>query len=115
MGLAAAIYPIAVAILNDRIDSRQIVAASGGLLLAYGIGSCVGPVISSALVSTVGASGFFIGNALVLVPLALLSRYWIRHTEPLPVSAQEHYIPTTPATTSIIVEIDPRNTAFQTE
>lgn len=112
MGLAAAIYPIAVAIVNDRIDSHYIVAASGGLLLANGIGSCIGPLLSSLLVNVLGAGGLFVGNAVVLLVLALLSRYWIQHVEPLPLSAQEHFIPTPPATTPVISEIDPRNEAF---
>ncbi len=112
MGLAAAIYPVAVAIVNDRIDSHYIVAASGALLLAYGIGSCIGPLLSSLLVSMIGATGLFFGNALVLLVLAVISRYWIQHIEPLPVAAQEHYIPATPATTPAITEIDPRNEAF---
>ncbi|HET8711162.1 MAG TPA: MFS transporter, partial [Spongiibacteraceae bacterium] len=115
MGLAAAIYPIAVAIVNDRIDSHYIVAASGALLLAYGIGSCIGPLLSSLLLSIIGAAGLFVGNAFVLIALALLSRYWIQHREPLPLDAQEHYVPTVPASTPVITEIDPRNEAFTGE
>lgn len=113
MGLAAALYPVAVAIINDRIDSHQIVGASAGLLLAYGIGSCVGPLLSALLVALFGAAGLFIGNTLVLIPLALLSRYWIGQVDPVPPAAQEHYVPTVPATTATIVEIDPRNEAFK--
>lgn len=113
MGFAASIYPIAVAILNDRIDSHEIVPASGGLLLAYGLGSCIGPMIGGAMVALLGASGLFVAIALVLLPLVLFSRYWVHHVESLPLAAQEHFIPTTPATTAVIVEIDPRNTAFR--
>lgn len=113
MGLAAALYPIAVAILNDRIDSHQIVAASAGLLMAYGIGSCIGPLLTSALMTAIGTRGFFVGNMLMLIPLSLLSRYWIQHVDPLPLAAQEHYVPAVPASTAAIVEIDPRNESFE--
>ncbi len=109
MGLAAALYPVGVAILNDRLDSHQIVAASAGLLLAYGIGACIGPVLSALLVSAFGADALFVGNAAALLLLTLLARYWIAHVRPLPVAAQEHYIPTAPATTPVIAELDPRN------
>src|SRR5690554_7022592 len=44
-GLTATLYPIAVAITNDRMDSNRIVAASATLLLSYGIGSVIGPVV----------------------------------------------------------------------
>jgi MFS family permease len=109
MGLAAALYPVGVAILNDRIDSHQIVAASAGLLLAYGIGACLGPLLSAQLVSGFGAAALFLGNAVALLLLALLARYWIAHVRPVPVAAQEHYIPTAPATSPVITELDPRN------
>jgi MFS family permease len=115
MGLAAALYPVAVAILNDRIDSHYIVAASAGLLLAYGIGSCIGPVLSSTLVSLFGPAALFAGNAAVLLVLVFVSRYWISHVQPLPVAEQEHFVPTTPAATPVIAEIDPRNQSFQEE
>src|SRR5690606_9544856 len=108
-----ALYPIAVAILNDRIDSHQIVAASAGLLMAYGIGSCIGPLLTSALMTAIGTRGFFVGNMLMLIPLSLLSRYWIQHVDPLPLAAQEHYVPAVPASTAAIVEIDPRNESFE--
>ncbi len=109
MGLSAALYPVGVAILNDRLDSHQIVAASAGLLLAYGIGACIGPMLSAMLISGFGAAALFAGNAVVLLLLTLLARYWIAHVQPLPIAAQEHYIPTSPTTTSVITELDPRN------
>lgn len=112
MGFGASIYPIAVAILNDRIDSRDIVSASGGLLLAYGLGSCVGPLLGSATVAIMGPQGLFVGIAVSLLPLAILARYWLHHADSIPLDAQEHFVATLPATTSVIVEIDPRNTAF---
>lgn len=113
MGFAAAIYPISVAILNDRIDSHDIVAASGGLLFAYGLGSCAGPLLGAGMVAALGAGGLFVSIALALLLLALVSRYWVQHVEPLPLEAQEHFVPTVPGSTPVIVEIDPRNASFQ--
>jgi MFS family permease len=112
MGFGASIYPIAVAILNDRIDSRDIVSASGGLLLAYGLGSCTGPLLGATMVAIMGPRGLFVGMAVSMLPLALLARYWLHHADSIPLDAQEHFVSTPPATTSVIVEIDPRNTAF---
>ena len=43
----------------------------------------------------------------VLLLLILLARYWIQHVQPLPVAAQEHYVPTSPTTTPVITELDP--------
>lgn len=112
MGFGASIYPIAVAILNDRIDSRDIVSASGGLLLAYGLGACVGPFLGASMIAIMGPGGLFAGISITLLPLVLLARYWLHHADSIPLDAQEHFVSTPPATTSVIVEIDPRNTAF---
>lgn len=111
MGLAAGIYPIAVAILNDRIDSHHIVSASAGLLLAYGLGSCLGPLVSSLLMSISEPGALFATLAAALLGLALVTRYWMRHVDPLPVSAQEEFV-IVPATSPVIAEIDPRNESF---
>ena len=45
-GACFAIYPLAVAHANDCADARDIVALSGGLLMAYGIGAMFGPVLT---------------------------------------------------------------------
>ena len=49
MGISAAIYPIAVAITNDLMETHQITAASTALLLSYGIGSIIGPLVLSLI------------------------------------------------------------------
>lgn len=112
VGVTAAIYPLAVAIVNDRIDSHDIVAASAGLLLAYGIGACLGPALASGLMTLVGPAGLFLGNGLLLLVLVPLSRYWITHVQAVPVAAQEHFVTALGGTTAVITAIDPRNEAF---
>lgn len=112
LGLGSAIYPVAVAITNDRMDSTKIVAASASLLLSYGIGSCVGPIVGSALVGALGPAGLFVGNAGVLAFLAVLTLYRIRYTPQVPVAAQEDFVTIFPDTTPVITEMDPRNEEF---
>lgn len=113
MGLTAALYPVAVAMTNDRMDSHQIVAASAALLLSYGIGSCIGPIYSALLIDLIGPSGLFVGNALVMLAVALVTRYRITHHEAsVSVEEQEHFVTALPDTTSVLAEIDPRNEAF---
>ncbi len=111
-GLSASIYPVAVAITNDRMDSSRIVAASATLLLSYGIGSVIGPVVLSKLIELFGPHAMFYGNAVVLVVLAAATSYRITYTDDVPVEDQEHYIPAMPETSVIMVEMDPRNPEF---
>jgi MFS family permease len=111
-GLSATLYPIAVAITNDRMESNRIVAASATLLLSYGVGSVIGPVVMSQLVSLLGPEGLFVGNAGFLILLAVATRYRIASTQDIPVADQEHFFPAMPESSAALMEIDPRNEEF---
>lgn len=111
-GLAATLYPVAVAITNDRMESHRIVAASATLLLSYGIGSVIGPIVMAELMSLLGPSGLFVGYVAFLLLLVAVTGYRIRSTDDVPVEAQEHYVPTMPEASTVLAEIDPRNEEF---
>lgn len=112
-GLSASLYPIAVAITNDRMEHHRIVAASATLLLSYGIGGVIGPVIMAKLVSIMGPPGLFAGSAVFLVLLAGITYYRIRTTYDIPVAEQEHFVAAMPESSSVLSEIDPRNESFE--
>lgn len=112
-GLSATLYPIAVAITNDRMESHRIVAASATLLLSYGIGSVIGPVVMAELMSALGPSGLFWGSAGFLAMLAVATSYRISHTPDVPVEDQEHFVAAMPEASPVLAEIDPRNEEFQ--
>jgi MFS family permease len=113
MGLSAALYPIAVAITNDRMEHHRIVAASATLLLSYGIGSVIGPIVMAEMVGLLGPRGLFLGNAVVLVMLVIFTTQRIRTTYDIPVADQGHFVATMPAVSTVLAEIDPRNDEFQ--
>jgi MFS family permease len=112
-GLSATIYPIAVAITNDRMESTRIVAASATLLLSYGLGSVIGPIAMAELINLMGPSGLFIGNAGFLLVLAFITSYRISHTADVAIIDQEDFVPAMPETSPVLTEMDPRNTEFQ--
>ncbi|QSP95656.1 MFS transporter [Marinobacter salinisoli] len=112
IGLSAALYPIAVAITNDRMESNRIVAASATLLLSYGVGSVIGPVAMAELINVLGPQGLFMGNAGFLLLLCVITSYRISHTEDVPVEAQEHFVPAMPEASPVLAEMDPRNNEF---
>lgn len=111
-GLSASLYPMAVAITNDRMELSRIVAASATLLLSYGLGSVVGPLAISELIALVGPAGLFLGCAGFLGLLALVVAYYIWTTEDIPVAQQEHFINTMPEAMPVLTEMDPRNEHF---
>lgn len=111
-GLSAALYPIAVAIANDRMPQSRIVAASATLLLSYGLGSVLGPLVMGELIGMVGPMGLFLGSAGFLGLLALVTAYYIITTEDIPVDEQEHFVTTMPEAMPVLAEMDPRNEDF---
>ncbi|SHK10688.1 Predicted arabinose efflux permease, MFS family [Marinobacter antarcticus] len=112
-GLSAMIYPISVAITNDRMESTRIVAASATLLLSYGVGSVIGPIAMAELINLMGPKGLFLGNAAFLLVLAVITSLRITFTDDVAIADQEHYVPAMPETSSVLAELDPRNTEFQ--
>ncbi|WP_100638928.1 MFS transporter [Marinobacter salexigens] len=111
-GLSAMIYPISVAITNDRMESTRIVGASATLLLSYGVGSVIGPIVMAELINLLGPKGLFIGNAGFLLVLAIITSLRITFTDDVAVEDQEQYVPAMPETSPVLTELDPRNTEF---
>lgn len=112
MGITATLYPIAVAITNDLMDSHRITAASTALLLSYGVGSCIGPVLSALFMELLGARGLFVSNALILAGLVAFMTLGPGRARS-PVSQQEHFYVTTPEATIGLADLDPRNPDFE--
>ena len=51
------LYSIAVAHTNDFADASEYVKVSAGLLLLYGVGATIGPLVASACMTWYGAGG----------------------------------------------------------
>ncbi len=53
-------YPVIIAHASDHAAPGSFIKVSGGLLLMYGIGGVIGPVLSGALMSVMPEQGLFI-------------------------------------------------------
>ncbi|OXY81844.1 MFS transporter [Oceanimonas doudoroffii] len=112
MGMVASIYPVAVAITNDRMEAHHIVAASTTLLLSYGLGSSLGPLFSSGMMTWLGPQGLYLGCGGVALLLSGYTLWWQWRTPAVPVAEQAAYIATPADTPGVITELDPRNDEF---
>ena len=70
-------YAVIVAHANDHADPGDYVAVSSGLLLMYGIGAIIGPLLSSLLMALTNASGLFVYIGAMHLLLALYLSYRI--------------------------------------
>lgn len=64
------LYPLGAAFANDHVESERRVSLSAVLLMTYGVGACVGPMIAGLLMSLAGPSMYYVfisACALILV------------------------------------------------
>jgi len=69
-GAVMPMYSMCLAYLNDRIEPEKVVAASGAMLAASGIGLSVGPIVIGVVMSTLGNDWFFGGLIVIFVLVA---------------------------------------------
>ncbi|MFW6258551.1 MAG: MFS transporter [Halochromatium sp.] len=59
-GFAIPIYSISIAHVNDRIAEGEVVAVASRLVLIYGAGAALGPLLASASMRLLGTQGLFV-------------------------------------------------------
>lgn len=113
-GAAFTIYGIAVAHANDHLQPTDLVPASAGLLIAYGIGAAIGPVPAAMAMEIVGPGGLFAFIAAMLALLAAFGLARMRLRGPVPKAEQVPYM-AVPRTSPVVGELDPRGEAAPIE
>lgn len=74
-GFSFTLYPLSMAYVCEKIEDAQIVPATGGFVLSYGIGAILGPLLGSVAMERFGSSGIFYFLAFITVFLALIGLY----------------------------------------
>ena len=65
-GFVFTLYAISAARTNDLVAAQNRVAAAAGLVLLFGLGSILGPIMSGHAVASLGTAGYFIVLALTM-------------------------------------------------
>jgi MFS family permease len=68
--LQFSLYPLAVAFSNDHVEGERRVSLTAMLLVTYGVGACIGPLLAGVLMNYIGSQmlyAFFGFFALMLV------------------------------------------------
>lgn len=69
------LYSIAVALINDIVGPELRVKIAGAILILYGLGAIIGPIIVGPLMDLVGVQALFIVSAITSALLAALAIY----------------------------------------
>lgn len=113
LGLAAAFgagllpsYAIAAAHVFDFADRSDYVEISAGLLLLNGMGSTIGPMLSSAGVELLGPQGLFVVNAIFQIAIIGFVALRLSQREGLPTEEKQVFDLGTSAPVSVVGDED---------
>ena len=109
--LAYTLYSIAVAHANDHANPEDFVKVSGGLLLLYGFGTMIGPVIGAVLMAQLRPDSLFLATALPHFLLAISAMLRVQVRAPVPLEEREAFkvVPAERAVTPQAGLLDPRS------
>jgi MFS family permease len=71
-GFSFTLYPVAMAHACERVKESEIVAATGGFVLSYGMGAVAGPLLAPIAMELFGSAGVFYFIALISSLLGLI-------------------------------------------
>jgi len=77
-----ALYPLQVALANDQVAAERRVSLTACLLMAFGIGASIGPLVVGALMQPLGSNMLYLFFALCALVIGGLS--FVRAPGPLP-------------------------------
>lgn len=96
-GMTAPLYGLGAGQTNDRMERGDYVAASGGLLFTWSLGSAVGPSIAGVVMGRTGPAGLFFYLALVLGTLVVFTSARMLLRSEVPRERRSGYVPATAA------------------
>ncbi|MEN5277522.1 MFS transporter [Brucella sp. TWI432] len=108
--LAYALYPVAVAHANDHASSESFVKVSSGLLLLYGFGTMLGPLLAAAAMDIFWPSGLFAITALSHISITAYALFRSRKRASVPKDEKEQFksMPSIKSATPEAMNLDPR-------
>ena len=106
-GASFAVYPVSISHTCDVLSHNDIVSATQGLMLAYGIGAVFGPLLASSFMNFFGNSGLFMYFIVVSVGLGAYLTYRVFTHAPSAAEDHQDFV-VLPGTTPVASELDPR-------
>jgi MFS family permease len=91
-GLAFPLYSICIAYTNDHLQPKQMIAASGALVLVGGIGAVTGPLLFASIMDAFGYQALFWSIAVIHGLTGLFAIYRMFRSAPVP---RDHQWPST--------------------
>lgn len=93
-GFAFPLYSVCIAYTNDHLEPKQMIAASGALVLVSGLGAIAGPLLFAMIMDRFGNHALFWSIAAVHALTGLFALYRMLRRRPVPLARQWPSTPT---------------------
>ncbi|MBU2982548.1 MFS transporter [Lentibacter algarum] len=103
-GTSNPLYSLLLAYTNDFIELEDMAAVSGGLVFINGLGAISGPIIAGWMMSAVGAPGYFLFLAMLLVAMAAYAGFRMTQRAARSVEESSNYAPVWMSSSQMSVE-----------
>lgn len=103
-GVTAPLYSLFLAYTNDSLDPADMAAASGGLVLTFGIGAIAGPLVAGWSMQTMGPFGFWLVMAAAFVGVGGFALYRMTQRSVVPAGDTDSYLGVLPTASYVAVE-----------
>ncbi|MBN9668844.1 MFS transporter [Roseibium aggregatum] len=113
-GVVYSMYPVIVAHASDHAEAGDFLRISGGLLLIFGTGTMVGPLLASGLMTFTYPGALFQVTAAAHLSMMLFALWRMRQRAPVSADEKSEFVPvvsTAQITTPETVVLDPRSEA----
>jgi len=87
------LYSLAVARTHDMLDPEEILEATRGLVLVFGVGAVLGPLAAGFVMDALSPAAMFAMFALTYALLVGFCLYRMPRRDPVPVEAQTAFVP----------------------
>ena len=103
-GVTTPLYALFLAYTNDYLPSEDMPAASGGLVLTFGIGAILGPLVTGWVMQQFGPFAFWLVLSITFSAIALYALYRMTQRAVVPVEETESYVAVLPTASPVAVE-----------
>ena len=103
-GVTTPLYALFLAYANDSLANEKMAAASGGLVLIFGLGAILGPLLAGAAMQRAGPMFFWPVLGVTFALTAFYVMYRMTQRESIPVEETEPYLGVVPTATPVAVE-----------
>lgn len=107
-GISFTLYPLSITYTCDHFSEKKMIGITCALLLIYGVGCIIGPLISPFFMTYFGPSGLFLYMSILCAIFVLICMWRVLHSKPLSEDEQSDYLPL-PRATSMALYLDPKS------